>query len=302
MTKFLLTVGGFFSIAVLSVGGLALHGWTAYLFWHQWGRVEGVIALFLPIMSEVVAALACFGWGRWFYILAILSWLLNFWCLSLTATHAQENSRAFYAWLVSFLILLSLLGAFVYFATAFATAPRPITLATEEEGEASPPPLNAKELSVVSRVYAKGLRGKLTEADVDEFRTCVRGYSERTGRPPTRQEVEALREGLELSFRYNRELGSCLLLSVDLGGPVLTQDYERLRKAMLAASGARQSKLDADKALIIATAKGEPSVNEFGETIPVLTREEILASLKSLDIVEKNLDTLSRVFSEYVDE
>ena len=57
-------------------GGAALHLWTAYLFYKNWGTFwAGVIALAFPFFSEVIAFWGCFHSGLWYYSLAVGAWL-----------------------------------------------------------------------------------------------------------------------------------------------------------------------------------------------------------------------------------
>jgi len=70
-----LAFGSVFFI-VAYIGGLALHVWTCFLFYHQWNPFWGVAAFFAPFLAEAVAVYACFGWHIWYYILAIALWLV----------------------------------------------------------------------------------------------------------------------------------------------------------------------------------------------------------------------------------
>jgi len=107
----------------LSVGSIALHLWTTYLVYDNWGTFWGIVAFFSPPFVEVVACVACFWWGMWFYLLAPLTLLTGLICFYT----AQEHSRKI-AWVAITLIAFVATGAaFGYLLVGHYLGPTRIT-------------------------------------------------------------------------------------------------------------------------------------------------------------------------------
>ncbi len=127
-----------FGIALLChfFGGFALHVWTAYLYYNNWGTFWAIAAFIFPVFSEVVAFVLCFGWGVWFYSLAVAAWIGA--VLVYTVVDAVDWDGV--DWRISaasgvLMILLvgSLAGSFGYFAVGYAASPRPMTTDFQKE-------------------------------------------------------------------------------------------------------------------------------------------------------------------------
>jgi len=103
---------------VFGGGGVALHIWTAYLFYHNWGAFWGIVAFFFPGISTLLACVMCFWWGVWFYILAPAAWVA---CACAAASLDEERTRGFT--IVAAIVLIILLASFAYFVIDYATSP-----------------------------------------------------------------------------------------------------------------------------------------------------------------------------------
>ncbi|MBK8285775.1 MAG: hypothetical protein IPK97_13410 [Ahniella sp.] len=172
------------------------------------------------------------------------------------------------------------------------------TLASgSEPGQA--PALSAAENSTFSRVIGKAFQAPLVEADLDSVRSVCQHYTTRTGIRMSRAEVTALGDILTLTYRYNVELGRCLLLSLDSGQPFVSKAYGELAQQMVATGYARKGKIDADRSLLVSTARRTRSTNEFGEEFAPLTRGSILASNAHLETVKPNFDKIAQVLGAF---
>jgi len=112
----------------LYLGGFALHIWTAYLYYTHWGTFWAIAAFIFPFFAEAGAAVFCFGWGVWFYIISIAAWVGGAVSLALL----EEAGRWKVSVACSFLMVL-LVGSFGYFAVGYATSPRPMTEDLQKE-------------------------------------------------------------------------------------------------------------------------------------------------------------------------
>jgi hypothetical protein len=98
---------------------------------------------------------------------------------------------------------------------------------------------------------------------------------------------------------YNRELGRCMLQSIDNGPaqPFISNEYLRLRDEMEKTGVVRKSKLDDDRAKIIAAATRSTWVNEFGHKYPAPTRDMVVKGLRQADMIKANLDQFNAALS-----
>jgi hypothetical protein len=170
------------------------------------------------------------------------------------------------------------------------------TLASEPKHA---PELSTSEHSTFSRVLGQAFRAPLEDADFDSLRFVCQHYIARTGTRWTRSEIRALNENQNLTYRYNVELGRCLLLSLDSGSPFYSKAYSDLAQQMAEAGFARKAKLDSDRMLLVSTARHTRSTNEFGELFEPLTRESILASNARLEAVRPNFEMISQILEHY---
>jgi hypothetical protein len=161
------------------------------------------------------------------------------------------------------------------------------------------PALSAAENSTFSRVIGKAFQATLVEADLDSVRSVCQHYTTRTGKRMSHAEVTALGDILTLTYRYNVELGRCLLLSLDSGQPFVSKAYGELALQMVATGYARKGKIDSDRSLLVSTARRTRSTNEFGEEFAPLTRESIMASNTHLDTAKPNFDKIAQVLGTF---
>ena len=109
-------------------GGLALHIWTAYLFYENWGTFAGIVAFLVPFGSEALALITCFWWGVWFYVLAVLAWLAAAVSLLILGACEEKGESAIIKVCVAIVgVIVMAIGSFAYFAVGHARAPRPMT-------------------------------------------------------------------------------------------------------------------------------------------------------------------------------
>lgn len=166
-----------------------------------------------------------------------------------------------------------------------------------EQGHA--PALSMAENSTFSRVIGKAFQTTLADADLDSVRSVCQHYMTRTGTRMTRAEVAALEDLLTLTYRYNAELGRCLLISLDSGQPFASKAYGELAQQMVATGYARNAKIDSDRSLLASTARRTRSTNEFGEEFAPLTRDSILANSAHLEAIRPNFDKIAEVLGAF---
>ena len=113
---------------IIWVGGLALHCWTAYLFFEHWGIFWAFAAFCMPFLAEAAVFIACFSWGMWFYSLAIATWIVGGICFSFATSEDWPRVA-----LIFFIATILLLCGFVYFAVDHAVSPQPISENRQKE-------------------------------------------------------------------------------------------------------------------------------------------------------------------------
>jgi len=164
------------------------------------------------------------------------------------------------------------------------------------------PELTAEELSEISQVIGKALQQPLKDEDIDRIKRVNKSYMKRVGRSWTGQEAELLTKLNEITYKYNYEIGRCLLQSIDSKQPFISNDLEQLRAVMESLGFARKSKLDADFRKITAAANGEIWTDEFGQKYHPLTREDVLDGFEKINVMKANFERLSKVFKELSEE
>jgi hypothetical protein len=160
------------------------------------------------------------------------------------------------------------------------------------------PPLNAEEESVVSRVFSKALKEPLTDDDLSEYKQELRSYAARTGKPVTGSDVKQFLDLARLGSAYHRELGRCLLASIDQGKPFISPKLEEPRDRMKASGTVRASRLDADFRNIDSAAHGTTLKDEFGHEHYPPTRDDVIRDLKEDDIVDDNFNRAAAIVDE----
>jgi len=140
----------------------------------------------------------------------------------------------------------------------------------------------------------------LTDKDLSKVHEVYDSYKRRTGVAWTAQQAAAVSSTLSLTYEYNRELARCMLQSIDNGPshPFVSNEYLALRERLEKTGMARKTKLDDDKKQIVAAANRTVFIDEFGQRFAPPTRDEVLAGLKQLEIVKKNLDRFSAEFAK----
>jgi len=121
---------------IIWLGGIALHLWTTYLFYDNWGTFCAIMALLIPVLAELVALFACFWWGLWFYVLAVAAYLASWGFVTCVVVAKGTGKPApVLAVLVVLVLIIALPVSFTYFAYSYAVNPKPITSALRERLE-----------------------------------------------------------------------------------------------------------------------------------------------------------------------
>jgi|ERR1700675_905626 len=170
------------------------------------------------------------------------------------------------------------------------------TNSTHTDG--SYPPLNAEEQDVVSRVFSKAMKEPLTDDDLRAYKQELVSYGTRTGKPVIGSDVKQLLELARLGSAYHRELGRCLLASIDQRKPFISPELEELRDRMKESGMVRASKLDADFRNLDSAARGTTLTDEFGHEHYPPTRDDVIRDLKEDDIVDDNFNRVATIVDE----
>lgn len=160
------------------------------------------------------------------------------------------------------------------------------------------PAPNAEETDVLSRIGSKSAKQPLTQADLDAYKDALRSYGSRTGRPVNRRDLDEFLELSKLSSSYDREMGRCLLASIDQKRPFISTELETLQAKIKSSGLMREARLAADLRNIESAAYGSTLVDEFGHKHYPPTREDVLRRLKEDDIVAANLDKMAAAIEE----
>ncbi len=168
---------------------------------------------------------------------------------------------------------------------------------TADTADAYPPP-NAEETDILSRVSSKSTKQPLTQADLDAYKGALRSYGSRTGKPVKRRDLDEFLELSKLSTSYDREMGRCLLASIDQKKPFISTELETLQAKMKSTGLMREARLAADLRNIESAAYGTTLVDEFGHEHYPPTREDVLRRLKEDDVVAANLDKMAAAIEE----
>jgi hypothetical protein len=161
---------------------------------------------------------------------------------------------------------------------------------TSSHTDGSYPPLNAEEQDVISRVFSKAMKEPLADDDLSAYKHELVSYGARTGKPITGSDVKQLLELARLGSAYHRELGRCLLASIDQGKPFISPELEELRGRMKESGIVRASRLDADFRNIDSAARGTTLTDEFGHEHYPPTRDDVIRDLKEDDIGDDNFN------------
>ncbi len=172
-----LVVSGFVAYA----GGFAIHVWVTHLAYTHWGTFWAIIAFCAPVFAELVALVACFWYGVWFYVLAAACWVCSMVCAGIAGEDNAGSPKGATAVLI---LVLLLGGSFGYFAWEYATAPVVITAEMRQELDDTAAAVcfimisseSGDPLAAAKRPEAKArLRSHLAEYGDDQMATVRQG-------------------------------------------------------------------------------------------------------------------------------
>ena len=127
---------GVFTMVVVAVGavmvyggGFALHLWTTYLAYHYCGGFWALLAFMTPVVSELVAVVACLFWGIWYYTLAAAAIAVGFG----GALFVYREKPHVIGLLACLLVCAGLTGAFVRNAWKYSLGPTHVTATVQRD-------------------------------------------------------------------------------------------------------------------------------------------------------------------------
>ncbi len=163
------------------------------------------------------------------------------------------------------------------------------------------PPLTAEESAALGTVMAK-VDELWDEADIELLRSTYRDYQHRVGRSVvTPKELELLGEQLETMQKYERELGKCMLLSLDAKDVVESHDLKILRE-QASIIGRKSELIEQDKRMLHAVATGEPTRDAKGVLRAPPTREKILKDQREVEVRAQNFARFTEVLRSVASE
>jgi len=160
------------------------------------------------------------------------------------------------------------------------------------------PPLNASEKEVITRIFLKALAEPLSETDLGEYKQIASEYSARTGRAIPENDIDFFLAVMRFTTDYNRELGRCLLVSIDQKSPFVSPELDSLRSRVKAVGSIRSEKLEADYREIESVAYARNWTDESGHQVEPLTKKDILETLKHVDVQDQNFKKMAEVMRE----
>jgi hypothetical protein len=161
------------------------------------------------------------------------------------------------------------------------------------------PKLTVDELDAVSKILSKAMVMKLNNEDINDFKRVLFNYDKRTGKKMKKEDFDEVTKYFRLIYEYNYELGSSLLLSWDSRTNFTTSNYinalNKIKKNNLRSA----DKIKMDYNALYAASKNQKFVTNDKMQKFQFGRDTILKRLKEVEISNKNLNVLIRIFKEY---
>ena len=98
--------------------------------------------------------------------------------------------------------------------------------------------------------------------------------------------------------KYNRALGQTLLASIDNKQPIMLSEFEALHQEMKLFGYSGEAKLESDWRMVVSAGNGREWIDQFGDSHPPLTRQDVLAGLSDIQITPENQSRIAQVFRE----
>lgn len=169
--------------------------------------------------------------------------------------------------------------------------------AQESTAQESFPPPTADEQDALSKISSKALEQPLTDEDLRLYKNIVTEYGTRTGKQVSRGDSQQFLRMMKLTTDYKRELGRCLLASIDQKQPFISKELEELRGKMQE-TGMRAARLEADFRKIDSAANQTPFSDERGHQYYPPTREQVVQGLRQVDLADENFKKMAAILQE----
>lgn len=169
--------------------------------------------------------------------------------------------------------------------------------AQESTAQESFPPPTADEQDALSKISSKALEQPLTDEDLRLYKHIATEYGARTGRQVSRPEVEQFLHIMKVTIDYKRELGRCLLASIDQKQLFISAELEDLREKMRQI-GMRAEQLEIDFRKIESAGNQTPFSDEHGHEYYPLTREAVVQGLRQVDVADENFKKMAAILQE----
>jgi len=206
--------------------------------------------------------------------------------------YAKENGFA--KWMLLGEVNASLKGlAWPYFV--FVHGPK------DNSPPAHPPEagvdFNDSERERSAKIFAKAKREPLSDSDLKELRSVLQEYRQRTGVGFRREEIDLLKEMVEVAPDYQVELLQSALLSWDNKTYTTTDKFDGLYEKMKSFKEEKLLKMDLD--MLHAAAQNLRIISDGQGNRYVFGRETILQGIQKADFGKRNADKIVQVIMEF---
>lgn len=181
----------------------------------------------------------------------------------------------------------------------FTEVPQPnLSQNRQESTQNSSESLNSYELDKFSTVLAK--EEPLVDSDLENLRTALKSYTNRTGNHLTQNDVDAFTGLIKQSNDYQYELGQSLLFSWDQHKIYTTSGFDKLFKEMQQVNYRKPGSLQFDKDILKQAAEHQSHSEDENGNKYEFSRKVILHGIDKVNLARENMDKIISVFNEFV--
>ncbi len=166
----------------------------------------------------------------------------------------------------------------------------------------SQPELSTDEYSEMSLIFNKAFEDSLTDEDISRLKQLYSDFEHRTGEAFDEKDVYTYETMMEAKVLYEREVGRCILSSIDSEQPFYSDDYKKLKKLLKQYGYVHPEKLKRDHEKIKSAGFRTPWTDELGMSYYPPSREEALEGLRDIDILEINNKKIVAMMFEIIKE
>jgi hypothetical protein len=275
---------------------------TTYVLWGLVAAIIGVMTLGVGVFG--IAALALLFHGYFLQLTMLLLTLgviyalrtLGIWFVESREEGSEIGSKKIIP-IVAFVII----GIFIVMSVGFNGASTNNSNQTANQSRQNPfESLNSYELDKISSVMTVSQEKPLVDSDLNNLRTALKSYADRTGHYLTKSDVETFVRLMNMANDYQYELGQSLLFSWDSHRPYSTKRFDKLCKEMQQDGSRKPELLQSDKNRIKEAANNQSYTEDATGNRYEFSRELILENINKQAIAKKNCEIIVKVYNEFV--